>query len=71
MTDAELQSMEVHFNSKEQELAIAAAKVDGLTEQLNQQREKWNKANNQKKKNNDEQQLHRLRQELMVTTHYI
>lgn len=58
--------MEVHFNSKEQELAIAAAKVDGLSEQLNQQREKWNKASNQNKKSNDEQQLDRLRQELMV-----
>lgn len=62
--------MEVHFNSKEQELAIAAAKVDGLTEQLNQQRDKWSKGNNLNQKSKEEQKLDRLRQELMVSKIY-
>ncbi|KAK3745547.1 hypothetical protein QZH41_012462, partial [Actinostola sp. cb2023] len=64
--DAELQSMEVHFNSKEQELAMAAAKVEGLSQQLNEQREKWNKGTNQNQKSKEEKELDRLRQELMT-----
>ncbi|XP_031567803.1 apoptosis-stimulating of p53 protein 1-like isoform X2 [Actinia tenebrosa] len=64
--DEELQSMETLFTIKEQELAIAAAKVEGLTKQLNEQREKWKNASNQNERNKEEIEVDRLRQELMT-----
>lgn len=51
---------------KEKELAIAVAKVESLTQQLDKQRKGWSQSSPSREKTHQELELERLRKELMV-----
>ena len=54
------------FMEKEKELAIAVAKVENLTQQLDKQRKGWSQSSPSREKTHQELELERLRKELMV-----
>lgn len=51
---------------KEKELAIAVARVESLTQQLDKQRKGWSQSTPSREKTHQELELERLRKELMV-----
>ena len=51
---------------KEKELAIAVAKVESLTQQLDKQRQGWSQSSPSQEKTHQQLELERLRKELMV-----
>ena len=54
------------FMEKEKELAIAVAKVESLTQQVDKQRKGWCQSSPSREKTHQELELERLRKELMV-----
>ena len=58
------------FMEKEKELAIAVAKVESLTQQLDKQRKGWSQSSPSREKTHQELELERLRKELMVRMRY-
>lgn len=54
------------FMEKEKELAIAVAKVESLTQQVDKQRKGWSQSSPSREKTHQELELERLRKELMV-----
>ena len=62
----ELESVRSLFMEKEKELAIAVAKVESLTQQLDKQRKGWSQSSPSREKTHQELELERLRKELMV-----
>lgn len=51
---------------KEKELAIAVAKVESLTQQLDKQRQGWSQSSPSQEETHQQLELERLRKELMV-----
>ena len=64
----ELESVRSLFMEKEKELAIAVAKVESLTQQLDKQRQGWSQTSPSREKTHQQLELERLRKELMVRT---
>jgi len=62
----ELESVRSLFMEKEKELAIAVAKVESLTQQLDKQRQGWSQTSPSREKTHQQLELERLRKELMV-----
>lgn len=62
----ELEDVRSLFMEKEKELAIAVAKVESLTQQLDKQRKGWSQSSPSREKTHQELELERLRKELMV-----
>ena len=62
----ELDSIRSLFMEKEKELAIAVAKVESLTQQLDKQRQGVSHSSPGDEKTHQQLQLERLRKELMV-----
>ncbi|PFX23637.1 Apoptosis-stimulating of p53 protein 1 [Stylophora pistillata] len=62
----ELENVRSHFMEKEKELAIAVARVESLTQQLDKQRKGWSQATPSRQKTHQELELERLRKELMT-----
>lgn len=62
----ELESVRSLFMEKEKELAIAVAKVESLTQQLDKQRQGWSQTSSSREKTHQQLELERLRKELMV-----
>ena len=62
----ELENVRSLFMEKEKELAIAVAKVENLTQQLDKQRKGWSQSSPSREKTHQELELERLRKELMV-----
>ena len=62
----ELDNVRTLFMEKEKELAIAVAKVESLTRQLDKQRKGWSQSSPSREKTHQELELERLRKELMV-----
>ena len=56
---------------KEKELAIAVARVESLTRQLDKQRKGWSQATPSRQKTHQELELERLRKELMVNAYHV
>ncbi|KAL9958716.1 hypothetical protein ACROYT_G035766 [Oculina patagonica] len=62
----ELDDVRSLFMEKEKELAIAVAKVESLTQQLDKQRKGWSQSSPSREKTHQELELERLRKELMT-----
>lgn len=62
----ELDSIRSLFMEKEKELAIAVAKVESLTQQLDKQRQGLSQSSLNHEKTHQQLELERLRKELMV-----
>ena len=67
----ELENVRSHFMEKEKELAIAVARVESLTRQLDKQRKGWSQATPSRQKTHQELELERLRKELMVNAYHV
>jgi len=63
---SELESIKALFNEKEKELSVAVAKVEGLTEQLEELRRGSTTTNDNRNKTPAHNELDKLKQELML-----